>query len=463
MGTWTGDTLGTVQEMMNEKKLELVEGLNFRFPLMNRVRKVTKKEAFAGKYCIVPMHVAGGANFSPRGDTDDVVNPGTDTFIEERILLSEAMGSIGLTQDEMDYAVKAGGSAVGNLIDIKKAGALNDAKYKLNTMWAGDGTGRLARVVSYSAPTVTVDSTFADSGIAGTSRLKAGMLIDIYTVAGIGASDAWTIQASGVKVLAVTSATTFTISGTVSGTIADNCFVFMHNSVDVGADTYLDGYKGSNGLWDIINSNTATGTSFGHEYATTGTYNGSYKGATFQNVTRATYSQMNALIRTAAEWASGTKGTATTCDLSVINDTVRMIDEEGDGGGEVTAMYMNGKTRDWLANLAFIASNGFVNVDSGKIVPGLQIQSYRTSTGRIIPIIPMTTLPDGVILMGDERDLMLFEPEPIDWYRGINGQLLFPKPGARDLTFEAWIRWKGQLAARRCDNWARIEDIDITQ
>ncbi|MEN6581685.1 MAG: hypothetical protein ABFD54_04490 [Armatimonadota bacterium] len=472
MGTWTGDTLGTVQEMMNEKKTELVEGFKYQFPILNRVSKVVRKEAYNGKYVIVPMHVSGGMNASPRGETDNVVTPLPDTFIEERIQLSEIMGSIGLTQDEMDYAVKSGGSAVGNLIDIKKNGALQDAKYKLNLFFAGDGTGKLARIASVtthdaSSATYVAGNTYADSGIPGTSRLKVGMLVDIYTVAGIGATDAWTIKVSGARVTSVANATTFSVAYSSHVDVAANDFVFIHNSVNVGSDTYLAGYKGSNGLWDIVNSNTTTGTTLAHEYASADNYNGSCRGATFQNVTRATYPQLNALIRTAAEWASGTKGTATTCDLSVINDTIRMIDEEGGasglGGGQVTAIYMNGKTRDWMARLAKVDGNAFVNVDSGKIVPGLYIESYRTSTGRIIPIIPMNTLPDGVIMLGDERDLMLFEPESIDWYRGINGQLLFPVPGARNLTFEAWVRWKGMLAARRCDNWARIEDIDVTQ
>ena len=501
---WSGDYLSVVSEIMNERPMDdVIESLNFRNAIYHRVEKTARKELFDGEYAKLLLHLSSPMNAVPRAERSDVVLPGADTFAECWLKVSQYMSSIGWTEEEAKYAVKKGGSAIIDLVNLKLKNAPLDMRFKLNHAYNGDGTGRLGRVatvVETSASAinvVTLDNTAADFGWPGTKYLRNGMLVDIlayYSNPGATHPVAGTWKPHAIAcVVSEVTATTFKITlsgepysqiGTGGTIIADNDFVFIHDSINFTAPAIVLGtaytfssWANTPGLLAIVDSNTCSN----HEFGSGGdTYNGSWYGRSFQSPAHdvsGTFTAMSrgdvpALLGRVIKagtwggitngWGSGTAGTAMACDLGVINAEIRRIDEESETGGMVTAMYMNGATRDWMAGLAYAQQNAMVQANDGNIIPGIpNITSFRSATGRLIPVIPCSQMSDGHITMGDERDLILYEPTPLDWYTGYGGKTM-PAPGSRNLTFESWLRTEVRLAARRCDNWTRIEDIDIT-
>jgi len=508
---WTGDYMSILTEIMNERPMDdVIESIGFRNAIYNRVTKTSRQEDFYGRYAKLLIHTGFGMNAAPRVERGDVPYPGQDAFMEIHLNESEYMGSIGWTQEELEGAVRAKGAALIDLVNLKMKNAPLDMRFKLNYAFQMDGTGRLARVsantetaaTTINALTVDNDVTYKDFGCKTTKFIRNGMKVDVwhlvsnpgatFPVEATFACRAWNATVSAVNHSAGTFTITYdgtTLLGTSSHVIADGDFVFLHNSMIVGTSsadastavavpaigTTYDWIAWTNtpGLRAICDDNGCSG----NEFTAGGSaelHNGSWYGRAFQavshaggaavaaNASRGSYATLLGRVAKADTWGAGTGGTSMACDLEVINGEIRRIDEESETGGEVTAMYMNGATRDWMAGLAYAQQNAFVQVTDGKIIPGIpNITGFRSATGRIIPVIPASLMPDSEILMGDERDLILFQSIPIDWYMGM-GSKSFAAPGSRNLTFEQWLRTKCLLAAKRCDNWTRIEDIDLT-
>ena len=457
---WTGDTLALLEAYMNERDMrDVVPAVVDRNPLLARVEsKYDAADYFLGKYAVIRMKTAVPYNVAPRVEAGDVPLPGQHAFEAMRVRLREYTGSTGITQNEMEEA--AGQPlAAGVLAEEKLADCIADMRRTLNMELGGDGTGRLARVASWNGTTktVTVDNTIADFGWSGCARIRDGMKVDIYTVADITGSSAWTVKCSGVTVSNVNRALgTFVVSGSTNAP-ADGDFVFLSNSVTLTPDGKFSSFNGCQGLMNIVDDGATTGWGSGGD-----TNNGSWYGATFQGVDRRLYPQLQAKILKANDWGTGTAGTPASWDLAVINDAIRWVDEEGDGDGDVSALYMNGRMRDCLMRKAANEQNPFVTTDDGKIVPGMYIEQFRTSNGKLLPIIPITGLPNNTIYAVTERDFKLYWPVKPSWYKR-NGQIWAESPGARNMTYEAWLRTVIQLGARRCDNCVRIEDLLDTE
>ncbi len=467
---WTGDYLAIVAEIMNEMPMDRIVGpATTRLALYHRITAQTDPKAFDGEYAKIVMHTSWPQNAQPRVERGDVVKPGIDEFKEQHILLAQYMSSIGWTQEEAERAVKTNRAAVLDLVNLKTKNAPIDMRRKMNMAYSGDGTGRLARVASYGGTrTVTVDNDRADFGIQGLQWIRLGDYVDIYTVPDIAGTSAWTTKCTNCKVTEISKSlltfqiTTVTNDSTsvISQSPADGDFVFLANSVTFTSDSKFSSWNGAMGLMGIVDDGSSVGNEFNN--GSGNAYNSSWGGATFQNLTRTTYPQLMAKVLRAGDWASGgADGTAATCSLGVVDDCIRYIEERGDGGGTVTAMYMNGSTRAWVAEMAYAAHNAFEAVKEGKIVPGFQLMGYRMGD-RVIPVITIDTLPDGQIYMGDENDLVRFEPKPIGWHPNKSGEIIFESPGTRNLTYESWLRTITQRGAYACWNWLRLEDIDVS-
>ena len=464
--SWSGDKVSDfLTSLMNERlaKKDVIVKTVGANPMYNRISKFSEKADFTddGKAKLV-MEVMYNRNAGPRPEAVDVMQPGKDEYTTVYLDMKQYMSSIGFTQEEAEDIVTADNAAVANLVNRKINNAVKDMKHKLNYAYSADGTGRLARVSAYDAGTrtVTVDNEQPDFGWSKCQFLRDGMYVDIYTVADITGAAAWTLKCSRVQITSVNRAAgTFVVSG-ITEAPADGDFVFLPGSVLFTADGKWAGWTNTPGLLTIVDDGSCAGHEFGD--GSSNAYNGNWYGATWQHVTRANYSQLLAKVYRAGDWAGGADGTAATCTLEDINACIRSVDEEGEGGGMISALYMNPATRDWFAPIAAAAQNLTVTTTENKVTGGItQIDSYKTATGRLIPIISMVTLPNGVIMGGDEGDIKLYEKVPLGWFKGMGG-MTFPSPGQRNLTFEGWQRTRLVLAAERCDNWFRMEDIDIS-
>ncbi|MHB1000482.1 MAG: hypothetical protein ACYC27_14680 [Armatimonadota bacterium] len=471
IGAWTGDYMSIIDAIMFDDPMDDIIGdAVMRLPWYHRIEGVSSVEEFHGRYKTGTIQTIFNRNAQPREELDEVVFPGKDGFATLKFSIHQLMSSIGWTQEEVEDAVKSGNTnAVVNLVDRKVAQAPKDMRRLINYFHATDGTGRLARVVSYVAGTrtVTVDNTAADFGWNKLEWMYDGMRVDIYTVADITGSGAWTKKAVQVTVDNVNKAAgTFriTVTGQSTGSTidaepADGDFVFVASSVKLASDLKFDHFAAPFGKMNIIDDGSSDGSEF-HNGGTVGA-NGCWRGKTIYTLDRLAYKQLRCQMWRAGDWKSGgTDGTAAIAAFGDIQEIIRLQDEEGESGTLITAAYMNGKTRNWLARVAFAEQNAFTTSESGKITPGIHTEQMRTGTGRLIDIVPMSGMPDGHIDFVAEDDFTRLQKVPLGWHN-LDGRRVFTPPGARNLTHESWMRTRYNLVGLSWGS-AHMEDIDIT-
>jgi hypothetical protein len=150
-------------------------------------------------------------------------------------------------------------------------------------------------------------------------------------------------------------------------------------------------------------------------------------------------------------------------DLEDLLKPIRDIDS-GFADGQVTAIYCHPDMAAAIARKAAAAHNATMTVNDGKVTGGYYTRQLNVE-GRMVPIIPMSQgWPKHTVLGVDEDKLRLYMPQDINFvnpYTGESGnrQVFFGSPGQRNMTFEAWLRFVGQLVALRCDTSFRLEGL----
>lgn len=470
--SYTGDVISDINDFLrNRYDMGLIQKYRmYRNPVLERVRKVSDKEsmfAFAtGKGHTLTMQTGAPMNAGGRAETGDFPYPGKTTFKQLTVKEIQYAASAGITKEEQEEA-RASEAAVANLIDIKLSDLRNDIKYRLHAGVRGDGTGRLARVASYSTVSgkvVTVDNTAQDFGWDGTEMMLVGMPIDILTPA--DTTTHWQTRVRNAIVTALT-ATTITIdtagpnsSDVDSANITDGDMVFLAGSTNVADDTAIDwntGFQEVRGLFGLIDDGTSSFTAL-----KAGTKTGSGLGANYFGVTRTSYPS---LVSSVTSFWDGTA--AGSWDLEDLLKPIRDIDN-GFADGKVTALYCSPDMSAAIARKAALANNETHLNTNGKVTGGYYTRELNVE-GRMVPIIPMAQgWPKHTIIGVDEEQLVFYIPQDINFinpYSGKTGkgEVFFMAPGKRNLTFEAWMRFVGQLFMRRCDTSFRLEGLRVDE
>ncbi|HUV04868.1 MAG TPA: hypothetical protein VMX94_07145 [Armatimonadota bacterium] len=467
---WTGDYMSVINEIMLEDPLDDVLGdAVVRLPWWHRIMSVGSVKEFHGKWLKGVIQTVFNYNASPREELDDVILPLPDKFEELRFTIFQVMSSIGWTTEEAEDAVKTDRDAVLNLVQRKVARAPIDMQRKINYFLATDGTGRLARVSAYNAGTrvVTTDSTKANFAWDLLQWVYNGMLVDVFTVADITGTAAWTPKALQVRVDQVSKvAGTFRITvvdgnpnSVIDAAPANDDFVFVNNSVKLDTSDKFVRFKVPYGKMNIIDDGSSDGNEF-HDGSVVGA-NGCWAGKTYCNLDRLLYDQLKCAMWRANNWKTGgTAGTPEIASVADIQEVIRLQDEEGESGSLITALYMNGKTRNWLGRTADAERNTFTPSQSGRITPGIFTEQMRTGTGRLVDIVPMSGMPDGHIDFVAEQDYVRLTKVPVGWHN-LDGKRVFTPPTARNLTHESWMRTRFNTIGLSWGS-AHMEDIDIS-
>lgn len=485
------DSLAVFQDLMNEQVIDdLVVAAAARLPWYHLLeREASGLELAEGQYFKWPIELSAVGNAQPRLEKQDMPIPGGSTWGQGRARLAQYANSIGWTQEMFENATRAGGSACVNVVERMTKRAPEDMRWKLNRAMALDGTGRLARVSSYSAGSgtgvVTVDNTRADFGWDKLAWLRNGDVIDIYTIGNTGSGFPLTSNSSGPAVFTVKAtkvvvsqvnqtAGTFRITENADDTGSDittspanSDYVFVANSFKLTAGAAFMKWNNMAGILNHIDDCSSAGAEFTETVGANGDWSGGLFNRAYTededgNVTsiaRSSIPELNGLIKRAGDWASGgTDGTVATCTLRDIEDMLLEMDLRGDEGQQVEAIALNRKTRQWMSELAMIQQNGFTQIQGGKVVPGLVISQWRTGGGQMIDVIPVDQMPDGHIDFINYTDLRLPEPIKLGW-KTVNGNRIVEQN--RDLTYESWMRVVLNLIALRCDKLGQMQDIDI--
>lgn len=466
--TWVTTALSNIQDIqlpMNTGVLN--SAINKENPLFARIQNLSKTTTFVGSGAEFRIETDAGYNATPRLPGGDVVQARQQDYDKGHVHLWELDASQGISVEEREES--ASPYLAANLVKRKNDALGESMRRYLNLAFAGDGTGRLAKLSARdSAYNYSCANTVYNFGWANTQQMRVGDVIDIYTVAGVTAggsgTDAWTVKVKGGIVTHVTYADdegtgTFRIAATnilgaasETATPAGNDYVFIHGSADIGADTYFNDWTIGMGVMGICDNTDGSWAAAGD-----GAWTGQTTAGKFEGLDRTSYPTLMAGVY--SYFSSTSLGPWELGDLDEVIITQEML---GTGGeNKVTALLMHPIMWNCFRQKAIAMSNPFQQVTNGKFVPGINIVSYN-SGGRTFDLIPMFSMPRGTIIGLAEADLGLIEAVPVH-FEGPNGETnWFASPGQRNRTFELWSRWKGNLIAKRCDNCFKMVGLSET-
>ncbi|HNW85057.1 MAG TPA: hypothetical protein PKH46_06005 [Candidatus Cryosericum sp.] len=447
--SWTGNVVTDLNYVLLNADRDGVEPLkNYDLALFDRIRKTAKKEnIFLGAGGRGAIRTNTPSNARTRVEAEDMPYPEKYGFQRFTFDTHQYVATVGLTQEDINRTKNSDNvkQSVIDMAEFLQEDAVNVLSRKLNMAMKGDGTGRLALVSGSTDSanttfTITYDNKAATFGWDTSQMMEDGIRVDVLNLN----SSTWTYKLENVVVSNVTSTgCTLTVDSqsTYTADPADNDFIFAAKAATVSAGAIT--YREMQGLMAICDDGTSSFSSM---------KGGCFKGTTFQGLNRTSYPQLKASVY---DYSSG--GTAGTWDWSDIMDPI----DESDGRAnrnKVSAVYCNHKMMRALSRKAAAEMNAIV-VSTDNSVTGSWYTKAINTGKRVIPIIQMNTLPNGMVFGVAEDDLVLYQPVPIDWVEMYGSKPFFDAPAARNRTKEAWLAFEGELIATRCDNCFRIQGL----
>ena len=195
----TGSAMGILK---NFYAGPIVSEFNDDIPFYKQAEK--GKEKWNGVQVNRPLKVRRNQGIGATTDGGLLPAIGQQTVIQAVINAKFNYLRFGIT-GPMIKASQGDKGAFVSAVEYEMQQGLNDLKQDINRQLFWDGTGTLATVAANVAASNVVTATGRESTENGTKYLEVGMVIDIYTSAGVAV-------ATGVAITALTGSTTATIT-----------------------------------------------------------------------------------------------------------------------------------------------------------------------------------------------------------------------------------------------------------
>lgn len=195
---------GNINDQLNSERVTLKR--------IERTSEGTATDAVGGKYVTFPVRTARNGGISYRAENTQLAPAGRQGLKSAQEGLKYGYGRVRLTGQLIKLA-DTNRQAFSSAMDVEMDGLKEDLKKDDNRIAYGHldaavASGIKAKVTANSASTtITVDST---------NHLEEGMVIDV------SAAGTPVAGGTGVTVTGVTNATTFTVSGAVTGAVIGN-------------------------------------------------------------------------------------------------------------------------------------------------------------------------------------------------------------------------------------------------
>ena len=180
---------------------------------------------------LAPYGINGGIGAC--NETGMLPAAGGNNYAQFVLSLKNLYGTIEITDKAMLASENSQGAFV-NLLNAEMEGLLQASKFNLGRMTYGDGSGKLAKIVSQN----TTDRTIIT--VDGVKNLMEGMIIDFYSIAGSLYS-----QGKAKTIESIDRATnTIKIAGTSTQTYSANDFICLQSSYNqeiTGLTAIFDG------------------------------------------------------------------------------------------------------------------------------------------------------------------------------------------------------------------------------
>ena len=199
-------TLATADNALKEVYLGVVsQQLNTSInPLLAKIKQTTSDVWGKEIRKLAPYGLNGGIGAG--SEEGELPTAAGNTYAQFVLDLKNLYGRIEIS----DKAVRASSSSAGafvNLLNAEMEGLIKASSFNFGRMLYGDGTGKLAQVVSNTASTITVDSCI---------NLVEGMVVDVVTGSGVQA-------VTGVRIISINrNEKVVTVSGVLSSGAFDD-------------------------------------------------------------------------------------------------------------------------------------------------------------------------------------------------------------------------------------------------
>lgn len=188
----------------------IVSQFNDELPLYREMEK--GKEKFSGLQVVRPVKVRRNPGIGATSDGGNLPAIGQQTTAQAAISAKFNYLRFGIT-GPMIKASQGDKGAFVSAMEFEMSEGLTDLKNDVNRQLFWDGTSDLAVVSANAVATNVITVTGRESAEDGSKYLDIGVVIDIYTTAGV-------LQASGVSITNMTGTTTATL--TLSGNVTCN-------------------------------------------------------------------------------------------------------------------------------------------------------------------------------------------------------------------------------------------------
>lgn len=392
-------TLTTVNGILKE----VYEGginnqLNEERVTMKRIEQTaegTGSDAVGGKYVVFPVRTSRNHGISYRDENTQLAPAGRQGLKSATEQLKYGYGRVRLTGQLIELA-DSNRQAFASAMDVEMDGLKDDLARDENRIAYGHldasiASGILAKVTANSTGTsITVDST---------QYIEEGMVIDI-TAAGTPVSGG-----TGVTVTGVTSATVFTVSASVAGTVIGN---YVSRTGDYNKEPH--------GLNRIVDS---SGALHGLDPATTPSW------ASYEDSTTTTLSEL-AMIAVTDEMRrrGGSKPTVIFASFGARRAYFNLM----------TSLRRYNEPKQWTGGLVGLAFN------------------YGTE----IPVVEDRDTPAKHMFFIDEKQLKIWRDKPWSW-EDRDGNVL--KWVTDYDAFEALMKQYWQLGTHKRNAHAKMTNI----
>ncbi len=178
-------------------------------PLLGKIKKVPLKSDKI--VAAAPVGLSGGFGFGAEGEA----TPASGNVMIERFESRAKDMYVNICISAKAVRLTGSGGAMANALDTEVKGAYETAKWNVGRALFGNGTGKLTTITATSGDVNKIS-------VADTKYLKEGLIVDIYTDAGI-------VQQAARRILSVDRANnTIIVSGTAATYVKG--FITVQNS-----------------------------------------------------------------------------------------------------------------------------------------------------------------------------------------------------------------------------------------